>query len=51
MKFVRKVFDMVWIEGLLYKLFTDLGINGRTWLVIKECKSSSTILKFIVQNV
>ena len=33
---VRKAFDMVWIDGLLYKLFTELGINGRMWLAIKD---------------
>ena len=26
---VRKAFDTVWIDGLLYKLFTELGITGR----------------------
>ena len=26
---VRKAFDTVWIDGLLYKLFIDLGINGK----------------------
>ena len=33
---VRKTFDMVWIDGLLFKLFTELGIKGRMWLVIKD---------------
>ena len=32
---VRKAFDTVWIDGLLYKLFNDLGINGKMWLAIK----------------
>ena len=31
---VRKAFDTVWIDGLLYKLFTELGINGRMWPAI-----------------
>ena len=33
---VHKTFDTVWIDGLLYKLFTELGINGRMWLAIKD---------------
>ena len=33
---VRKAFDTVWIDGLLLKLFSELGINGRMWLVIKD---------------
>ena len=30
---IRKAFDTVWIEGLLFKLFSELG---RMWLVIKD---------------
>ena len=33
---VRIAFDTVWIEGLLVKLFSELGINCRMWLVIKD---------------
>ena len=33
---VRKAFDTVWIDGLLYKLFTELGIKGRMWVAIKD---------------
>ena len=33
---VRKVFDTVGIEGLPFKLFFELGIDGRMWLVIKD---------------
>ena len=33
---VRKAFDTVWIDGLLFKLFSELGINGRMWLVTKD---------------
>ena len=31
---VRKALDMVWTDGLLYKLCTELDINGRMWLAI-----------------
>ena len=34
--YVRKGFDTVWIDGLRYKLFTELGINGRMWVAIKD---------------
>ena len=33
---VRKAFDTVWIDDLLFKLFPNLGINGRMWLAIKD---------------
>ena len=33
---VRKAFDTIWIDGLLYKLFTELGIEGKMWLAIKD---------------
>ena len=33
---VRKAFDTVCIDGLLYKLFNDLGIKGRMRLAIKD---------------
>ena len=33
---VHKAFDIVWIDGLLFKLFTELGIEGRMWLAIKD---------------
>ena len=33
---VRKAFDTVWIDGLLYKLFSELGIRGRMWLAIRD---------------
>ena len=32
----RKAFDTVWIDGLLYKLFTEFGIKGRMWVAIKD---------------
>ena len=33
---VRKAFDTVRIDGLMYKLFSDLGVNGKLWLAIKD---------------
>ena len=30
---VRKAFDTIWIDGLLYKLYDELG---KLWLIIKE---------------
>ena len=33
---VRKAFDTVWIDGLPFKLFSELGIKGRMWLAIKD---------------
>ena len=32
---VRRAFDTVWIDGLLYKLFTEFDIRGRMWLAVK----------------
>ena len=33
---IRKGFDMVWIDGILYKLFSELGIGGRMWKVMED---------------
>ena len=33
---VRKAFDTVWIDGLLFKLFSDLGMNDRMWLALNN---------------
>ena len=33
---ICKVFDTVWIDGLLSKLFSELGIKGRMWRAIKD---------------
>ena len=33
---VRKAFDTVWIDGLKYKLFSDLCVNGKLWLAMKD---------------
>ena len=32
---VQKAIDTVWIDGLMYKLFSDLGVNCRLWLATK----------------
>ena len=41
---VRKAFDTVWIDGILYKLFSELGIRGRMWKVIKNLYTNVKIL-------
>ena len=33
---VRKAFDTVWVDGILYKLFSELGIEGKMWKVMKD---------------
>ena len=33
---VRKAFHTDWIDTLLYKLFTELGIKGRMCVAIKD---------------
>ena len=33
---VRKAFDTVGIDGLMHKLFSDFGVNGKLWLAIKN---------------
>ena len=37
---VPKAFDTVWIDGLLFKLFSELGIKGKMWLAIKDLSST-----------
>ena len=32
---VPKAFDTVWIDGLLYKLFSELGVKGKMFAMIK----------------
>ena len=33
---VRKAFDTVWTDSLLFKLFSEFGIKGHMWLVIRN---------------
>ena len=33
---VRKAFDTVWIDRILYKLLSELCIGGRMWKVMKD---------------
>ena len=45
---VRKAFDTVWIDGLLFKLFSDLRINGRMWLASKDMYTDIKARDFLV---
>ena len=52
---VRKAFDTVWIDGLLYKLFLELGIKGRKDVaghkrLIHQCQSTSFLRGLTVQK-
>ena len=33
---VHEAFDSMWIDSLLYKLFTELGVGGRMWLAVRD---------------
>ena len=33
---IWKAFDTVWIDGLMSNLFSDLGVNSKLWLPIKD---------------
>ena len=45
---VRKAFDTIWIDGLLYKICHELGINSKLWLIIKG--SYSNIHAYVTYN-
>ena len=47
---VRKAFDTVWVDGLLYKLFLELGIKGKMWLAIRDLYTKSFLRGLIVQK-
>ena len=32
---VRKAFDTAWIDGLLYRLFSESGVDGKMFAMIK----------------
>ena len=36
---VKKAFDTVWINGLLYKLYWELGVTGKMWLMLRNLYS------------
>jgi hypothetical protein len=31
---IAKAFDRMWINGMLYKLYFNIGIKGRAWRLI-----------------
>ena len=45
---VRKAFDSVWIDGLLYKLFSELGVEGKMFAMIKA--SYTDVASFVYFN-
>ena len=40
---VRKAFDTVWMNGILYKLFSELGIGDRIWKVMKDLHTMTNV--------
>ena len=42
---IREAFDTVWIDELFDKLFIELGINGRFWLVWKDLFIQMSMLR------
>ena len=43
---VRKTFDTVWTDGILYKLFPELSIGGRMWKVMKDLYTNVKVQVF-----
>ena len=35
----KKPLIRVWINGLLYKLYWELGVNGKMWLIVNNLYS------------
>ena len=33
---IRKAFDKMWIDAMLYKLFHQAGIKGKCWRIIRS---------------
>ena len=48
--YVRKVFNTVWVNGLLYKLY-KLGLTTKTWRLIRECFRDIRCSAFIAGEV
>ena len=45
---VRKAFDIVWIDGLLYKLFSELGVKGKMFAKIKALYTDIEFLVYLM---
>ena len=44
---IRKAFDKMWIDAMLYKLFHQAGIKGKCWRIIRSCYSNMSELVHI----
>ena len=47
---VCKAVDTVWIDGLHYKLFSELGIRGRMWLAIRDLHTNVKAQSFFYEG-